>query len=577
MPGPRSGQRTNSVAMLILAAILFGLSYAYGISVGMDRILDGALDSRAQQIASAISDVGYGLDLHYALDKRILAALTKGGMSDVPANFEPLGLTYPNYLFDTERWNSLLDKAAHLPDISTTTPRVSDGTLGFIFVEDLGMVDFYKISFDLFGYDIRGFFKTYFLLVGASLVLLFVTFWSRSGLLLAANLLLFGLFVSICDLGGMRAPSYFASVANGRFFGTLALFPLFHLLILTFAPPHATLRTVVPAILQAFLLALVISMRSSATWGVLGLVASVAVVALWKIKLYWSKRPIGFLFRQIVAWPVAVILVGFVASNIYETTRTNPGYFALSETLPGHYLWHSMAYGLGWFPDIDNQIPGLAGVRGDGLPTYLADSYLKSSIGFVPPSLSAYFASNLFPELGKPRIYERVVRSAYIDFVKRHKLQMLYFTFVTKPWMTLELLANKAIHVVSHSTQFLAGGLLIMLIVPLFLRLTLFDKRDYLFGTMVLTWMGLASCLPSLVAYPAYLGDTFAIVAAMLIALPLITAFRPWSPVTQVVGILRQQPPVTSQGDTQPLRSEHRHTRLFAERSRKRAQRAPRP
>src|SRR5262245_29968819 len=49
----------KSLVMLALALALVGLSYVYGLNWGMDRRFAGPLDTRAQQIASAISDVAY--------------------------------------------------------------------------------------------------------------------------------------------------------------------------------------------------------------------------------------------------------------------------------------------------------------------------------------------------------------------------------------------------------------------------------------------------------------------------------------------------------------------------------------
>jgi hypothetical protein len=168
----------KSLVMLVLALAMFGLSFVYGLNRGMDRMFAGPLDTRAQQIASAISDVAYNLDLRYAVHGKVLTALTNGGMSDLTANIQPLGLKYPDYISDPILWNSLLNQVTRLEGI-TASPSVSDGTLTFIHVEDLGLVDFFKLSFRLFGYNAQGFFKTYFLLLSLGLSCLFCAFWSK--------------------------------------------------------------------------------------------------------------------------------------------------------------------------------------------------------------------------------------------------------------------------------------------------------------------------------------------------------------------------------------------------------------
>jgi hypothetical protein len=514
---------SNSQIMLVLSLALFGLSYLYGVNRGMDHMLAGPLDSRAQQIASAISDTAYHLDLRYAVQAQVLATLTKGGMSDIHSNFEPLGLKYPDYISDGNHWNSLLQKAAHLDNISAT-PRVSDGTLTFIQMEDLGLTDFYKISFQLFGYTVQGFYKTYFLILGIGTALTFAAFWSKPGMLVSANLLLFGTFLSICCLDELD------SVSNGRFFATLALLPIFHLMAVMWAPSRMTPTAIVLTAMQMILLSFVITMRSSAGWGVILLAGSITALILWKAKYFWSTEPLKVFVQKSMTWPIVVIVLCFGFSITYQNNKIHPGYFVLDETLPNHLVWHALAYGLSFYPGIETQIPGLGDVRGDGLPTYFGNAYLKESIGFEPPSLSAYYASYFFPQLGRPRTYERVVRAAYINFVKNHPLKILIFTFVTKPKIMLGILAKMLSDSVSRKNTryfFLASVLLVAAMA--FFNPSVKDKADQNFGAVVIGAMALASCLPALIAYPAYLGETFAVWVAGFAALVVIAAWGSWS------------------------------------------------
>jgi len=510
----------KSLVMLALALALFGLSYVYGLNRGMDRVFAGPLDTRAQQVAAAISDVAYNLDLRYAVHRTILNALTKGGLTDIRENLEPLGLKYPDVIADAALWNNLLGGVTHLEGI-TPLPKVLDGTLTFIQMEDLGIVDFFKLSFRLFGYNVQGFFKTYFLLLGLGLAFLFAAFWSRPGILVAANFLLFGLFLSICRLDDID------SVANGRFFPTLAIFPTFHLALLIWAPPRMTALAVVTAVAQVLLLAFVITMRNSATWGVLLLGVSIMFLVIWKAKIFWSDQPLKTFVRKSLTWPIIVVAVGLIGFNSYQNNRIHPGYFALDETFPEHLIWHTLAYGLSFFPDIDSRVPGLNGVRGDSLPTYVGNAYLKKVMGFEVPSLSAYYASDFFPHLGKPRTYERVLRAAYFDFARQNPGKFLYFTFITKPSMLLEGLVEMFTHVMAKTGKYVFFSILLILAALWLARPSVTEESDLNFGTMVIGGMAVASSLPYIVAYPAYLGETFAIWMALLPALLLTTVWNP--------------------------------------------------
>jgi hypothetical protein len=219
-------------------------------------------------------------------------------------------------------------------------------------------------------------------------------------------------------------------------------------------------------------------------------------------------------------------LIGF---NSYQNDRTHPGYFVLDETLPAHIIWHSLVYGLSFFPEIDSRVPGLNGVRADGLPTYVGNAYLKKVMGFDVPSLSAYYASDFFPHLGKPRTYERVLRAAYFDFAWQYPGEFFYFTCITKPRLLLDGLVEMFARVVTNTTKYFMAAIVLVTIALLLIGPTLRDKADLNFGGMVIGGMAVASSLPYIVAYPAYLGETFAVLVALVSVLLLMTVWRSWS------------------------------------------------
>lgn len=516
---------TDSLVMLGLALILFVEAYGYGVSRGMDRLFGGPLDTRAQQMAAAISDTAYGMDLRYGAHGAIKAALTKGGMSDVPENLASLGLKYPDNVRNTKLWNDLLEKVTHL-DYLSMPPRTADGTLVFIHSEDLGVVDFFKLSFHLFGYNIQGFYNTYFLLFGTGLILVFVAFWSRPGVLMGANFLLFGFLFAI-----YRLDYTVDSIADGRSLATLAILPIYHLMVLLWTSPRWTVIGIVSAAFQVILLMCVVTMRGSAQWGVILLGISIFALIIWKARSCWSTQPISALVRSCLTWPMIVIVLVSTTFSIYHRGRIHPAYFVLDETNPGHLFWHSLAYGLSDIPDIDAHIPGLNGVRGDGLPTYLGNAYLKKIMGYEPPSLSAYYASDFFPYLGRMKTYERVVRAAYLDYIREHPFQMLSYTFITKPYLTVTLFFETVSRVAyKYTTRVVLFGLTLILALRM-LRPTVRLQRDLTLGSLVIGGMTLAVSLPAVVTYPtrhAGFGDITAVYCALLAA--LLTTCPLWAP-----------------------------------------------
>jgi len=518
----------QSIAMLVVAASLVATSYAFGIHRGMDKMFPGPLDARASQVASALADVAYGMNLRYAVHWTILSALEKGGLTDQAQYLEPLGLKYPDRIYDTALWNNLLDRAAHLEGISRA-PKVSDKTLTFIQMEDLGMVDFFKISFRLFGYNVQGFFKTYFIILCVGICIFFLAFWTRPGILLIGNCLIFGITWSICALDALDA------VGNGRFFPTLALIPALHVLALLWSPPRRTSVHLAAALGQVLLLAFIITMRTSASWTLLLFAASILFLfakALWQC---WAK-PLSAFVRQALTWPAMLLIVTVVAFNVYHDGRTHPGYFALDETLPNHTIWNTLAVGLSLMPDIDEIAPELQKSRGDSFPTYLGNAYLKRIIGLDVPSVSAYYTNFLFPELGRPRTYERLVRAAYLDFIQRHPADFLRLTFITKPSMILDMLRNLFRNAIRTAAGYLliATGLILSasLIIPAAGNIS--DLRR---GSGMIVAMGIFSMLPYIVAYPAGPFEAFAVLIGIIAAglAGLIWTLR-WRGVRQVVS-----------------------------------------
>jgi hypothetical protein len=501
----RSGQHyraAHSTVMLVLALILIGTCFVYALNNRMDRIFSGSLHTRVQQMAAAISDLAYDLDLGYASHARVNAVLNESNMTDAARTIE--------YMTNIVMWDYLLNKASHLDGI-TRNIGVNNGTLLLMQAEDFGMVDFFKLSFLLFGYRISSFFYTYFMLLGIGTALVFMQFWSRPGILLAANCLLFGLFLSVCQLDSLD------TIANGRFFPTLALLPTLHLAVLIWAPPQRSVVTLVVAALQVLFLAFIVWTRGTAVWTILSLAMLCAAVTIWRAE--WSL-PAKVLVQKSITWPTVIFLLGITSASLYEDSRINPAYFALDETVPGHLFWHPMVYGLSFVDNLQVLVPELtASDRGDALPTALGSIYLNRIIGFEQGR--QYFSSNYFPYLGRMRTYERVSRAAFFDFARRHPIDMLYFTFVTKPRILMIDLAEMCARAAKHIV-YVAMLAVLFSFAAFEIRPSALYKDDLALGAGTIGGMALASCLPAIIAYPAYLNDTFAIWAAGALALSVI-------------------------------------------------------
>lgn len=516
-PDSRLRRNRDSLIMLALAAALVAGAFSYGLSKGMHLLFSGPLDTRAQQIASAMSDTAYGLNLKYAFHAKIRDTLRAGGMSDLAEYLQPLGLKHPDHFLNTKLWNDLLPKAARLEGV-TKPVTVANKALDFIYAEDPGMVDYYKMSFRLFGYNIQGFFYTYFLLLGLSIALVFVAFWSRPGILIGVNFLLLGLVFSIFRIDDTD------SVANGRFLSTLAVLPVFHLAVLIWSPPRIASVAAGAAFFQAAFLAVVLSMRSSSMWGVLLLGALAAALALIGLRNAWNTQSLKAWLQKAASWPVLVVLIATGGTTVYLKSTIHPAYSTLDELMPSHFFWHSLAAGLSFVDGIDEMVPGLNGARFDALGTYLGNAYLKKTMGFEPASPSAYYSSHHFPSLGRLRSYERVVQAAYLDFARQHPATMIRLTFVAKPMELLRLFSIAVAGTLKRNWMPLTLVCAVFVAGILAVRPAQRYRAEIGLGLKVVAAMTAACSLPAIVAYPSHMGDALAVYIAAIAMLLLAAA-----------------------------------------------------
>src|SRR5262249_32338629 len=132
-----------------------------------------------------------------------------------------LGVKFPENLRNSRLMENAIEKAIAFqwpfdPDRQVT------GSSG----EDVGMVDFVRLSFVLFGPKVAGFFLTYFALVAASLVAAVLAFRDKPGVLAAfvaytsALLVLFHSNLLDIDLVGVLDP---------RLLSTLSVIPAAHI------------------------------------------------------------------------------------------------------------------------------------------------------------------------------------------------------------------------------------------------------------------------------------------------------------------------------------------------------------
>ena len=511
-------QNSSPLFLAIISILLILSSALYGKNAGMNHYFDTPLDTRAQQMAAAITDHVYRLNGRYTAHSQVYETLLRNGMSDVPDLYTPLGLKSPPYS-DANFWNNLILKASSLHPL--TSPRYSSGTLSFVNLEDMGIVNFYKLSFSLFGLNIEGFYKLFFVLLLISVIFIYVTFWRQIGILFSVNLILVGLFISICSI---NIPGALSTVSNGRFLNTLAVIPAFHLAVILWRPLNTKFLIVLSTIFQSLFLAFVILMRSNAIWAVIFLGLSALVLIFYRIKPILSSAPFFKLVRNMLTWPMLTIFLSLASVNLIYKANLHPAYTLMDELLPHHYFWHSLAYGIG-LNNPEKVMPEINGARGDSIGYKMAALYMKKEMGIEYQPDHIYFSSPLFPQLGRPQSYERMAKAAVIDFYKNHPTYFLKLTFIVKPSLTFNMYKDAFIKIIKNNYLYLISLLVPLLIIFLYFSKKIEFLKQFKFSLLIITGLMIFSLLPAIIAYPSLLSsaDTVALIFSIGVGLALLS------------------------------------------------------
>src|SRR5262245_8058831 len=179
---PNNSDSTRRSSFTLIAALLICVGIFSAFRVGILRdlhtmIADAAWGRVQFAIGAAITALyhgGYG----YTSADAVRAALAKGGLTGAPIELRRARVKFPDNLRNPSLIDNAISKAVEIkwdfnPNESVT------GSAG----EDLGLVDFVRLSFILFGNKVSSFFFTYFTLMAVSVLAAIIAFRRMPGLL----------------------------------------------------------------------------------------------------------------------------------------------------------------------------------------------------------------------------------------------------------------------------------------------------------------------------------------------------------------------------------------------------------
>ncbi len=299
--------------------------------------------------------------------------------------------------------------------------------------DDVGIVDFIKIAFAVFGFKVQSLYYLFFATLLLSTTAFVVQYWKNA---LAQILLLCNLFAFYMELQSPIFTRDMPTFWGMRHGSTLAILPMWHLALLLLYRTRLSLAAVVLAAIQVAILVLAIKMRGSALWTVifLGGLTALLLYRDWG-QLRIADKSTAKLARLAAKWPLVLVLAGLSLNSLYTNGKLHPAYFT-DDILPYHGAWHSAVLGLNtssafWpvtgvkaEPGTDRVSPYRDRVGYDAALAYLRDrGFLSSEAEYLSPWTRTY----------KMRLHDNVMRRVFFSAVESHPVATVALYLYWKP------------------------------------------------------------------------------------------------------------------------------------------------
>jgi hypothetical protein len=486
------------VAVAIVSISLIA-TFRLGIERGLrDNIGNGVWGRVLFGVGTAITEMDHG-GYGYALSKVVETTLAYGGLTDNPKLLALLGAEFPGNLRNPALMNAAIDKAARLrwPFNPDEDIRGSGG-------DDLGFVDYIRLSFLLFGHKIQSLYYPYFLIFGASAAVFVWTFRSRPALLML--LVITSVAQTFLFTSNLFASHNLGSLADPRFLSIMATVPGLHLgcLLLDRSPP--SIVNVASAIVQSIILVFAFWIRASAIWVILALAVFACLITLCGLIKRRNE------FRRI--WCFGILLAVLAVHTLWVTMMLHPIYRSEGE-VSHHVFWHAVFYQLQFHPRWNEKYAASHDfATSDALPHVAAKKYLLRHPPANPDEVY----------LTKDRQYLRVapsevyIRKAYFEFFASDPRFVLESLLIYNPKAMAAVLAGYSSPLDRTTVVELLSASVVFLILAALLVGNSDQRRLFRQGVALTAGGFFVSLLPILLTVPNYptMGDQYFTLLIML-------------------------------------------------------------
>jgi hypothetical protein len=397
---------------LMIVFVIGGLFSAFRI--GLDRGFERTIGAESYgrigfATCAAITDLAHHGPGGYVCSHNVETLLTHAGLTGDKQALAALGTKYPDNLRDQTLIDSAIQKAVSFP-ITPAEPQIR--TAG---ADDIGMVDFVKLAFTLFGYNLLSLYLTYFTLFSASVWAFFRAFGDRPAYLATLAVAIFAHLALVSSAIFDFTPYTFGTVTNPRFLSAIAIIPGLHIAFSMMSNTKIDWHQAILIAFQSSIIIFAISIRAVAIWLPFGL--AILGTALWLSRR--SPRSV---------WPLGILLGIWVVHAVYIIQVLNPVYGRTGST-GSHTAWHSIYYSLQMHPDWNAKYgESHRHATGDNQPWAGAENYVKRhpiQAGDVP----LYFDGVTPNVVGM----EKYVRAAFVEFTRNDPKFVIETFLIYKP------------------------------------------------------------------------------------------------------------------------------------------------
>jgi hypothetical protein len=398
---------------VMIVFVIGGLFSAFRL--GLDRGFEHTISAEAYgrigfATCAAITDLAHHGPGGYVCNHVVETVLTYAGLTADEQALAALSTKYPDNLRDQTLIDNAIKKAVLFPITPAHTQIRGAGS------DDIGMVDFVKLAFTLFGYNLLSLYLTYFTLFSASVWAFFRGFGDRPAYLATLAVAVLAHLALVSSAIFDFTPYTFGTVTNPRFLSAIATIPGLHIAFSMMSNTRIDLHRAILVAFQASIVVFAISIRAVAIWVPFGL--TILGTALWL-----SRRSPWSL------WPLGILLGIWVVHAVYITQILNPIYTQMGGT-GSHTLWHSIYYSLQVHPDWKTKYgESHRHATGDNQPWAGAELYLTRHPIQKKGDIPLYFDDG-YPNYSG---MEKYVRAAFCEFARSDPMFVVETFLIYKP------------------------------------------------------------------------------------------------------------------------------------------------